>query len=266
MNKFGAKSGVLSGKLNSFRSFVACLTMGGVAVGVLGLGACTPQGPNQWMPRGYTYQDDTPLSSPAPSSPWLKEAELKNTDHMSANHAAWQGAVYEIVDQLDGGLSERTKLGAPAIFIAAEPPVTNHDQALDYYLRQALIQKGYKLSPLADAHTLTMKINVAAMTDATARAEAQKFAGFQYQKNMKLQGLYLLSAALYDVTAQPQTGQRAKPLANLPSNLPSYGPLITTARSVAALPYEKNEYMRLPGASIQPVRGLSAQPQTRYNP
>lgn len=255
MNKFGAKSGVLSGKLNSFRSFVACLTMGGVAAGVLGLAACTPQGPNQWMPRGYTYQDDTPLSSPAPSSPWLKEAELKNTDHMSANHAAWQGAVYEIVDQLDGGLSERTKLGAPAIFIAAEPPVTNHDQALDYYLRQALIQKGYKLSPLADAHTLTMKINVAAMTDATARAEAQKFAGFQYQKNMKLQGLYLLSAELYDARApQPQ----AQPQ--------TMRPPIASARIVAALPYEKNEYMRLPGASIQPVRGLSAQPQTRYNP
>lgn len=262
MNKFGAKSGIVSGKLSSFRGFATCVMVGSSVIGILGLAACAPQGPNQWMPRGYTYHDDTPLSSPAPSSPWLKEAELKNTDHMSANHAAWQGAVYEIADQMDGMLRDHINLGATAIFIAADPPVTNHDQAFDYYLRQALIQKGYKLSPLADDHTLTIKINVAAMTDASTREEAQKFAAFQYQKNTKLQGLYLLSAALYDVTAKPQTEQKTEPQANLQTS----GPLITTARSVAALPYEKNEYMRLPGASTQPVRGLSAQPKIRDNP
>ncbi len=266
MNKFGAKSGIVSGKLSSFRSFATCVMVGSSVIGILGLAACAPQGPNQWMPRGYTYHDDTPLSSPAPSSPWLKEAELKNTDHMSANHAAWQGAVYEIVDQLDAALRARETQDAPVFFITSVPPVTNHDQAFDYYLRQALIQKGYKLSPVADDHTRMIKINVAAMTDAAALADAQKFAGFQYHKNMTLQELYLLSADLYDVSAKPQTQSPSQP-EHQPQPQPqtTIAP-IATARSVAALPYEKNEYMRLPGASTEPVRGLSSQPQIRYNP
>lgn len=254
MNKFGAKSGVLSGKLNSFRSLATCVMMGSSVIGVLGLAACTPQGPNQWMPRGYTYQDDTPLSSPAPSSPWLKEAELKNTDRMSANNAAWQGAVYEIVDQIETILQEHENV----VSISGQQPMSTHDLAFDYYIRQALIQKGYKINTFSDQNTPEIIIHAIPLTNEQALQEATNYTVFKSKKNMDLNELYLLSSKIYD-HGQSQskiikTGTSIKP-----------PKLIGTTRIVASLPYEKNEYMRLPGSSTVPVLGLKGAIGSSYN-
>lgn len=109
---------------------------------VLAISACTPQGPNQWIPKGYTYQDDTPITSPAPSSPWVKEAEITNTDALADNTAAWQGATFELLDGLSSVLSSN---GSP-IYVKQIAPVTNQDLALDHYVRQALIAKNVTLT------------------------------------------------------------------------------------------------------------------------
>lgn len=114
---------------------------------LLVLSACAPQGATQWMPKGYTYQDNTPLSSPAPSSPWLDEAVINDTEKLASNTAAWQGSVYELVALLEPTLP---KDGTP---LRLEPvsPISAHDMALDHYLRQTLVQKGYNLTTTSNA-------------------------------------------------------------------------------------------------------------------
>jgi len=99
----------------------------------------------QSMPNGYTYNDNTPLSSPAPSRPWSKNAVLNDTEAMGTNTAAWQGAVYELIDQLKAQLP---KDGTPLNLSNVE---TGLDNSLDHHLRQALIQKGYNLTTQPDA-------------------------------------------------------------------------------------------------------------------
>lgn len=111
--------------------------------------ACAPIGATQWMGRGYKYQDDTPLSSPAPSSPWLDEAVIHDTEKMATNNAAWQGSVYELVDALSPFLPTD---GTP-LTLTTVAPITAHDTALDHYLRQSLIQKGYNLTTTAGGGT-----------------------------------------------------------------------------------------------------------------
>lgn len=104
----------------------------------------------QSMPKGYRYQDDTPLSTPAPSSPWDKSAVIADSEHIGAQNAAWQGAVFELVDKMEPNLP---KDGTPLNLSSEKYAVMKgaKDNALDHYLRQALIQKGYNLTSIPDA-------------------------------------------------------------------------------------------------------------------
>lgn len=104
----------------------------------------------QSFPKGYKYQDNTPLSSPAPSSPWVNSAVIHDTDKMSANTAAWQGAVYELVAQMEPNLP---KDGTPINLISEDHGYKTdaNNATFDHYLRQSLIQRGYNLTTIPNA-------------------------------------------------------------------------------------------------------------------
>ncbi len=104
----------------------------------------------QSMGKGYRYQDSTPLSSPAPSSPWVRSAVIHDTEKMSASTAAWQGAVYELVAQIEPTLP---KDGTPINLTSKGAGLTKdiNNASLDHYLRQSLIQRGYNLTTVPDA-------------------------------------------------------------------------------------------------------------------
>ncbi len=115
----------------------------------------------QSMGKGYGYQDGTPLSSPAPSSPWVKSAVITDTEKMATSTAAWQGAVYELVSQLEPILP---KDGTPLNLTSDEfgLMVNVDNTTLDHYLRQSLIQHGYNLTTIPDAGLhLTHKVEAA---------------------------------------------------------------------------------------------------------
>ena len=113
---------------------------------VLGLlTACTSGSTPQWMARGYGYQDNSPLSSPVLSSPW-DSSITANPEQMGANQAAWQGAAFELVEALSANLA---KDGTPLNIRAKSTSPAN--MALDHYLRQALVKKGYNLTTQPDA-------------------------------------------------------------------------------------------------------------------
>jgi hypothetical protein len=110
----------------------------------------------QSMPKGYRYQDSTPLSSPAPSTPWVKSAVMSNTNKISSSTAAWQGAAYELVDQMTPVLPK----DGTALNLMRKRTHTPYDSvlspyytSLDHYLRQVLLQQGYTLTTVPDVGT-----------------------------------------------------------------------------------------------------------------
>lgn len=208
-----------------------------LTVSLLAVSACTPQGPNQWMPKGYSYQDNSPISSPAPSSPWLKEAEIADTDHMAANTAAWQGAVFELVS----GLQPVLPMDGSPLNIMTTAPVTNQDLALDHYIRQALMQKGLTLTTTRGIG-LTLTIDTRPLTNKTALEQAKTAPNFEYVEDMDVSGVYLLTAKLTDAA----------------------GTLLGDAKSVGVFPYEKAEYKRLPGYTVLPAAGITNAPTPIY--
>lgn len=135
---------------------MACLSA------VLALSACTSVDnvPNdtvrstmlstQSIPKGYQYQDSTPLSSPQPSTPWVNNAVINDTEKMSASTAAWQGAVYELVAQMEPNLP---KDGTPLnlVFDNDGFRADVNNTTFDHYLRQSLIQRGYNLTTVPNA-------------------------------------------------------------------------------------------------------------------
>lgn len=119
------------------------------------LAGCTTESgntrdPSQWMPKGYVHQDETPLSTPAPSSPWHAGAVIHDTEALSTSTAAWQGAAFELVDKIDANLP---KDGTPLNLSAEKGSLWKgeQDNSLDHYLRQVLIQRGYNLTTVPDA-------------------------------------------------------------------------------------------------------------------
>ncbi|HPQ50641.1 MAG: hypothetical protein KDJ26_04175 [Alphaproteobacteria bacterium] len=201
------------------------------------LSACAQQSPNQWIPRGYSYQDNTPLSSPAPSSPWLKEAEIQDTEKLAASTAAWQGAIFELVD----GIQSALPVDGSPVNVKALPPVTNQDLALDHYVRQALIQKGLTLTT-TQGIGLTLTINSQPLTNEAALKQAKTVPNFEYVEDMDVKGFYLLTAKLSD----------------------SYGTLLGESKTVGVFPHEKAEYSRIPGLSIAPIAGINNDPTPIY--
>jgi len=210
-----------------------------LTVSLLALGACAPQGPNQWVPKGYTYQDNSPISSPAPSSPWLKEAEIRDTEKLASSTAAWQGAVFELIDGLGSAIPSD---GSP-INVKAKAPVTNQDLALDHYVRQAIMQKKMTLTT-TDAIGLALTVDSEPLTQKDALEKAKTVENFEYVDSMELKGAFLLTAILTNAD----------------------GSVAGESKTVAVLPYEKTEYARLPGYTTLPTVGLSTDKSAKYNP
>ncbi len=176
-----------------------------VGVSLVTLCACSTVSnvlqPN-WMPRGYAHQDNTPLSSPAPTAPWSDDAVIHNTDKMAASTAAWQGAVFELLDKATPFIPQD---GAPLI-VTTVPPYAPLDLSFDHYLRQGLMRKGYTLTTTAGTAPLLV-FDIAPLTDASALKTAQSEAGFVAVKEANVNGMYLLSLIVQTPDGKTQTGK-----------------------------------------------------------
>lgn len=196
---------------------------------LLMLAGCSSPFATSFLPTGYTYDDDTPITSPKPTQPWMDEAVITDTEALGANVAAWQGAVFELVDKL----SLKLPAGQP-LALAVVQPVTAQKQALDHYLRQALIQRGITIVPQeASAALITYDALPLEKGDAHKLAVERlgREAVPEAKSNMK--GIYLLRAI---VSTSPKA-------------------LLADEAVIAVLPGEKTEYSRWPGFSTQPAQG-----------
>jgi hypothetical protein len=183
--------------------------------------------PTNFMPNGYTYEDDTPITSPGPTTPWLNDAVLVNTDQLASNQAAWQGAVFELVDKVAANLS-------PAdgpIVLLARTPASNQKQAFDHYLRQALIQRGFAVTTQPGPGP-TLVYDVLPMKNEVTREFAAQRLGKDAIFRGNMEGIYLLRVTS---VAQPAIDEAV----------------------VAVLAEEQSESGRWPGMSSQPVQGKS---------
>lgn len=200
--------------------------------------ACSPLGTPAWMPNGYRFQDDTPLSSPAPTRPWVNEAEIKDAEKISANTAAWQASVSELLEKAVPLFPQDNQ----PFFIRASSSDTAQTQAFDHYLRQALVQKGYVLSTLSgQGHVLV--IHVSGLQNAASLGKAVKEAQFEKVPGADLSKLYLLTLSLIGEKGGAASG---------------------TASVVASLPFEKAEYHRFPGFSYVPAQGKARESGKSY--
>jgi hypothetical protein len=186
-----------------------------LGVSLLAMTACTTGNQPQWMPRGYTHQgDNTPISSPQPSSPWSNSAVIHDTDAMGESTAAWQGAVFELLEKLGSHLPQD---GTPLLLVA-NAPHTPQDLALDHYLRQALMQKGINLTNVA-GNSLIVGFDAVSLNTSNLKTAKMK-AGYEVVSGASLEGLYLLSAAIKTLDGKTTLGE---------------------AYTVAVLPYEKGK-------------------------
>ncbi len=124
---------------NRYRSVLA------LGAAALSLSACSNT-PTQWMPNGYRYEDNTPISSPAPSRPWSDKIHA-NLDRLGDNTAAWQGAVYELINPLPAIIPP---VSSPLTLVADEDVSGPANTAFDHYLRQGLLSYGYTVNPSKD--------------------------------------------------------------------------------------------------------------------
>lgn len=208
------------------------------ACSVLALVGCTSQDPTQWMPRGYVHQDDTPLSSPAPSAPWLKEAEISAPDTLIESSGTWQASVFELVGQLQDALPQ----DGTALYVSRATPFSGHNAAMDHYIRQVLMQKGYTLTTTAGAGP-TITVAAKPLTDTAAMDKAMKEAHFVCTPGVDVKDTYLLNAVLKNAD----------------------GTVAKDSSVTAVLPGEKTEYRRLPGYSVLPAQGLAIDQTPKFD-
>ena len=196
---------------------------------LLMLAGCSSPFATSFLPTGYTYDDDTPITSPKPTQPWIDEAVITDTEALGANVAAWQGAVFELVDKI----SPKLPPGQP-VALAVVQPVTAQKQALDHYLRQALMQRGVTLVP-QEASAALVTYDVLPLEKGDAHKLAVERLGREAVPEAKsnMKGIYLLRAVL----------------STSPKNL------LADEAAIAVLPGEKTEYSRWPGFSNQPAQG-----------
>lgn len=177
-------------------------TLLAVGVSVVALSGCSSITQPNWMPRGYKHQDDTPLSSPAPTSPWSDKAVIHNTDKMAASTAAWQGAVFELLDKAAPFIPQD---GMPLI-VTTVAPYAPLDLSFDHYLRQALMQKGHNLTTTSGTAPLLV-FDIVPLSDAKALKMAQAQAGFVVVKNASMSGMYLLSLSAQKPDGKTEMGK-----------------------------------------------------------
>lgn len=196
---------------------------------ILGLASCAAV-PTQYMPNGYRYQNhDTPLSNPAPTRPWIKEAENTSLEKLGDNTAAWQGAVFELLSTLPSVLPPATT----AIVLKPLPPSGPTDQAFDHYLRQALIGYGYTINPVEDGQSAAIGYNASPLSNASTLKAAQEKFGKDFVRKDDTENMYYLTIEV----------------------LTASGKLLTRQGSIAILPHEKDEYKRWPGLAYTPTQG-----------
>lgn len=108
-------------------------------------GCATPYSFHNYIPDGYTYQDSTPISSPAPSSPWFDQAVYSPVTQ-AENDAAWRYIATEML--------ERFKKHVPAsntpVYLKLKKLSSPENQAFDHYFRQALLGADYILATSAE--------------------------------------------------------------------------------------------------------------------
>lgn len=165
---------------------------------LIALSACSPRETTQYMPKGYRYQDNTPLSSPAPSSPWKAERVITNPEVISSNIAAWQGAAYELIEGLQQYFPQD---GTPIGFATWKKDPTAQNNALDHYLRQAMMQKGLPMNT-KDNTGYVLVYDASPLTDSSTLKLAQKITNYQVVKGASLKGLYLLNATFISPTGE----------------------------------------------------------------
>jgi hypothetical protein len=192
------------------------------------LTACEPPFATNWMPVGYTYQDDTPITSPAPSKPWLKDAVIKDTEALATNTAAWQGAVFELVDKI----SAKVPAASGPIALKALEPNTTQKQTLDHYLRQGLIQRGYTVATTSAAPGPVLTYDILNLSNPSVRDWTVKTLGADAIPGSNMKDMYVLRATTT-----------------------SDGAILSDEAVVAVLPGEKTEYRRWPGFTNQPAQG-----------
>lgn len=207
-----------------------------------GLTACESLMPNEWVPSGYAHQAGNkltgpqPVSNPAPTSPWMDDAVIHDTDTIASNTAAWQGSVFELLEGVQIPADN-----APLV-LSAVAPVTTQDRALDHYLRQALLQKGKTLTETAGIGP-SLIYDAAPLSSGSVLEKAKKETGFEPVAGDNLKDLFLLSLSLVGADGS-NAGQ---------------------ASVVAVLPNEKTEYLsRLPGFSAVPALGKSTDSRPVY--
>jgi hypothetical protein len=161
----------------------------------------------------------------------MDEAVITDTEALGANVAAWQGAVFELVDKL----SLKLPAGQP-LALAVVQPVTAQKQALDHYLRQALIQRGITIVPQEAAAAL-VTYDAIPLDKGDAHKLAVERLGREAVPEAKsnMKGIYLLRAI---VSTSPKA-------------------LLADEAVIAVLPGEKTEYSRWPGFTTQPAQGKS---------
>ncbi len=183
--------------------------------------------PTQYMANGYRYNDDTPLSSPAPSRPWLDEAEDPSIENLADNTAAWQGAVYELINPLPASLPP----SSGPVTLVTTPPAYIGDKPFDHYLRQGLISYGYRVNPtIYDAGTVIV-YNATPITNKDALKKAQAKFGKDAINPKNTKGVYYLTLEIKSADGKKTVSEQA---------------------SLAVIPHDKTEYMRMPGFSYVP--------------
>ncbi|PZP56576.1 MAG: hypothetical protein DI586_03190 [Micavibrio aeruginosavorus] len=195
--------------------------------------------PTQYMPNGYRYNDDTPLSSPAPSRPWLDEAEDPSIENLADNTAAWQGAVYELINQLPAALPP----SSGPVTLATTPPAYIGDKPFDHYLRQGLISYGYRVNPTVyDAGTIIV-YNATPITNKDALKKAQAKYGKEAINPKNTKGVYYLTLEIKSADGKKTMFEQS---------------------SLAVIPHDKTEYMRMPGLSYTPSQNPPAEKKPVY--
>ena len=199
-----------------------------LSLAVLSLTACGAIS-TQYLPNGYRYNDDTPYSSPAPSRPWLDEADKPDLEALGDNTAAWQGAVYELINPLPGIVPPA---GSP-IALKTTPPSYVAESAFDHYLRQGLISYGYTVNADANAPGTVIAYNATPITNKDALKKAQAKYGKDAVSAKNTKGVYYLTL---DIQGPD-------------------GKTISQQSSLGVFPHDKTEYMRFPGFSYTPTQG-----------
>lgn len=219
-----------------FSALARTILLGG---SLLTLAACNSLTTPGWIPNGYRFQDDTPLSSPAPSRPWVEGAVIHDTEKLVTNTAAWQGAVFELVEKISPSLPMD---GSP-LYLRAPAVQSPQNQALDHYLRQALLQKGFTLTT-TPGFGPTLQSSADSLTKPNILKLPKREDGFEPIWGTNLEDFYRLSLTVF----KGGTGKA----------------VLGKTSVVAALPFEKKESWRFPSISSQSVSGPTDSSQKFY--